>query len=114
MLLCEHYLVVALGLCAVFFQGVQALLEGVADLCFLGIGPLVDGFVEMAIAGGGHESIIEEVAAFLVGEDIGLVVDVKDLEEEVGGSAGNTDEEETRGSILRGDCSSNGHGDKNV
>lgn len=113
MLLCEHDLVIALSLSAVFFQGVQALLKGVADLRLLEVGPLVDGFINMAIARGSHESIIEEVAAFLVGEDIGLVVDVKDLQEEVGGSAGNTDEKETRGDILCGACSSNSHCDKN-
>ena len=107
-LLCEHDLVIALGLHAVFFQVVQALLEGVAGFGGFRVSPLVEGFVEMAVAGGGHETIVEEVAAFLAGEDIGLVVDVKDLEEEVGGSAGDTDEEETGRCILRG---INGHGD---
>ena len=107
-LLCEHDLVIALGLRAVFFQVVQALLEGVAGFGCFRVSPLVKGFVEMAVAGGGHEAIVEEVAAFVAGEDIGLVVDVEDLEEEVGGSAGDTDKEETGRCILRG---INGHGD---
>ena len=91
-LLCEHDLVLALGLRAVFFQVVQALLVGVAGFGSFRVGPLVEGFVEMAVAGGDHEAVVEEVPTFLVGEDIGLVVDVDDLEEEV---------EAVRGTLTR-------------
>lgn len=69
-LLCEHDLVLALGLRAVFFQVVQALLVGVAGFGSFRVGPLVEGFVEMAVAGGDHEAVVEEVPTFLVGEDI--------------------------------------------
>lgn len=112
MLLCEHDLVVALGLRTVFFQAVQTLLEGVADLRFFEIRPFIGRSVETALVCGSQETIIEEVAAFLTGEEIGLVVNVEDLEEEVGGCAGNADKEEALGFILRGICSSDGHGDK--
>lgn len=110
MLLGEHNFVVALSLCAVILQAVKALLEGVVDFGFFSFTPLLEGFVEVNVASSGHEGLKEEVASSSVGEDIGLVVDIKDLEEEVGGSAGDADKEETGGFVPRGNCSINCHG----
>lgn len=49
---------------------------------------------------GFHEGIVKEVAALLAGEDIGLVLDVENLQEEIRGRTRYTDEEDSVGLVI--------------
>jgi hypothetical protein len=78
-LLGEEALAVAVGLGPHLFEAIQALLVRVPDQGFLIVGPLRGRFLQ--VASDDHVSVVEEVAACLVGDDIGLAVDVEDLDD---------------------------------
>ena len=54
----------------------------------------------MTVHSGFHEGIVKEVSALWAGEDIGLVVDVENLQEEIRGCTRYTDEEDSVGLVI--------------
>lgn len=96
----EHDLVVVLCIRACRLESVQASLVDSANLGLFGIVPLVDGLGEVTFDDGRHVDFVKEVAKLVIGEDIGLVLDVQHLDEEVGGGAWDADEEKTAGIVF--------------
>jgi hypothetical protein len=111
-LLGKHDLAVTLRPRAVLLQRAQASLVDVADARLLGIGPFREGLQELR--GGRRVGLVEEIAARLVGEHVGLLVHVEHLEEQVGGGARHADEEDpARGGRLVA-VGRSGHADRSL